>query len=68
MQLGIPELLIIAFALGLIAFWLWMLVDCATKESPGTPRFAWLILIALVGVVGAPLYFLLRKLPRKATR
>ncbi len=66
MQLGIFELLAIAFALGLIAFWIWMLVDCATRETPGNPKFGWLIFIALAGIVGAPLYFLLRKLPRKA--
>ncbi len=56
---------LILLALALFAFWVWMLVDCATRETPGNPKFGWLLFIALAGVIGAPLYFLLRKLPRK---
>ena len=48
-----------------IAFWLWMLVDCANHENEGSTKLAWLLIILFVGVIGAPLYFFLRKLPRR---
>jgi hypothetical protein len=51
-----------------VAFWLWMLVDCANYESEGSTKLAWLLIILFVGVIGAPLYFFLRKLPRKYPR
>lgn len=48
-----------------VAFWLWMLVDCANHETEGSTKLAWLLIILFVGVIGAPLYFFLRKLPRR---
>jgi len=48
-----------------LAFWTWMLVDCATKETETGSKVAWLLIIILVGCIGAPLYFFVRKLPRK---
>jgi hypothetical protein len=46
-----------------VAFWLWMIVDCARHET-GSTMVAWLLLILFVGVLGAPLYFFLRRVPR----
>jgi nitrate reductase NapE component len=63
--IGAAELLLIASILGTFGFWIWMLIDCATKEADQTQKILWLILIALVGFIGAPLYFFIRKLPRK---
>jgi uncharacterized membrane protein len=60
---GTP-LFLIPMLLG-IAFWLWMLVDCANRETEGSTKLAWLLIILFVGVIGAPLYFSLRKLPRQ---
>ena len=57
-----PTLIVIAVAL---AFWIWMLVDCANHESEGSTKIAWLLIILLAGIVGAPLYFFVRKLPRR---
>jgi heme/copper-type cytochrome/quinol oxidase subunit 2 len=48
-----------------LAFWLWMLVDCASHEKPGSTKIAWLLIILFLGVIGAPLYFFLRKFPRR---
>ena len=48
-----------------LAFWLWMLVDCASREKEGSTKIAWLLIILFVGVIGAPLYFFLRRLPRQ---
>ena len=66
LSLGFMELLIMLFILVGGAFWLWMLVDCATKEEDKTQKIVWVIIIAAVGIVGAPLYFFIRKLPRKS--
>ena len=59
--LGMQELLIL---LASLVFWIWMIVDCAQSEKGGT-KTAWLIFIVVAGFLGAPLYLLIRKLPRK---
>jgi hypothetical protein len=64
--IGAAELLLIAFIFGLLGFWIWMLIDCATKEEDQTQKIIWIIMIVLIGFIGAPLYFFTRKLPRKA--
>ena len=46
------------------AFWIWMIADCIRHESEGSTKIAWLLAIVLAGMVGAPLYFFLRKVPR----
>ena len=51
--------------MGMTGFWVWMLVDCATRETESA-KIGWLIFIALAGCVGAPIYFFVRKLPRKS--
>ena len=45
-------------------FWVWMLVDCARFEVEGSTKIAWLLIILFVNVIGAPLYYFLRRLPR----
>ena len=57
-----PAIILIIAAL---AFWAWMLVDCANHETEGSTKVAWLLIILLAGVIGAPLYFFVRKLPRR---
>ena len=51
--------------LAAMAFWVWMLVDCANRETEGSTKLAWLLIVLFLGVIGAPLYFVLRKLPRE---
>jgi prolipoprotein diacylglyceryltransferase len=52
---------------GLIAlfgfvFWIWMLVDCATKESDqGNTKIVWIIIIVFTNLVGAVLYFFVQR-------
>jgi prolipoprotein diacylglyceryltransferase len=65
-SMGPFELLLIALFLGMFAFWLWMLVDCVTKEEDQNQKLIWVIIIVLTGIVGAPLYFFIRKLPRNS--
>lgn len=47
-----------------VAFWLWMLIDCVRFETEGGAKLAWLLVILFVGIVGAPVYFFVRKLGR----
>jgi hypothetical protein len=64
MGLGVFELGIIMLVLGSLAFWVWMIVDCITHETETGNKLAWLLVILLVGFIGAPLYFFVRKLSR----
>ena len=53
--------------LGGTIFWIWMLIDAATKE-PGddNEKIVWVIVIALTHLLGAILYFLIRRPARIA--
>ncbi len=43
-------------------FWLWVLVDCLTKESAqGNDKVAWTLLILLVPFIGALVYYFVRR-------
>jgi hypothetical protein len=48
-------------------FWIWMLAECATKEpSQGNEKIVWVLIIALTHVIGAVLYFVMRRPQRIA--
>ena len=49
------------FALAALAFWIWMLVDCATKENAGNDKIVWFLLIFFLGFIGALIYFFVRR-------
>jgi hypothetical protein len=59
--------MILALAIALVAFfgfifWLWMLVECVTKESDqGNTKIVWVIIIIFTNLVGAVLYFLIQR-------
>lgn len=43
-------------------FWLWMLIDCAVNEpSQNNDKIVWIILILFLHVLGALLYFFIRR-------
>lgn len=43
-------------------FWLWVLVDCLTKEpSQGNDKVAWTLFILLVPFIGALIYYFIRR-------
>lgn len=43
-------------------FWVWMIVDCATKEkSEGNEKLIWILIIVLTGWIGALIYFFVRR-------
>jgi hypothetical protein len=44
-----------------ILFWIWMIVECLRRETPGTiQKFSWLLLVILVPDIGSLIYFLCR--------
>jgi hypothetical protein len=44
------------------AFWIWMLVDCATKEpSQGNEKLIWVLIIVLTHWIGAAIYYFVRR-------
>ena len=47
-----------------MAFWIWMLVDCANHELSTGSKVAWILIILFASCVGAPVYYFARKLPR----
>jgi len=52
------------FVLPFVAFWIWMLVDCARNEKEAM-QVGWLLAIILGPIcTGALLYLFCRKLPR----
>jgi hypothetical protein len=45
-----------------IAFWVWMIVDCATKEpSEGNDKIVWLLIVILTSWIGALIYYFVRR-------
>lgn len=43
-------------------FWIWVLVDCLAKEpSEGNDKIAWTMLILFVPLIGAALYYFIRR-------
>jgi hypothetical protein len=55
----------ILLGLSFLAFWIWMLVDCANNETSTGTKVAWILIILFASCLGAPVYFFVRKLPRK---
>ncbi len=52
------------FSAGVLAafiFWIWMLVDCATKEPDNNERLVWVIIIVFTHIIGALIYFFVRR-------
>ena len=63
----IMELLVLLLALCGFLFWLWMLIDCATKESnQGNDRLVWVVIIIFTNIVGALIYWFIRRPQRYA--
>jgi hypothetical protein len=66
MLADIGGLLLLPIGLSAIAVWILMIVDCARHET-GSTMLAWLLAILFAGIIAAPLYFFLRKLPRNGS-
>lgn len=60
------SLLGLALAVGVTVFWIWMIIDCATNEpSEGNDKLVWILLIILTHIVGALIYYFVRRPQRK---
>lgn len=45
-----------------MAFWIWMLIDCATKEpDTGNTKAIWILIIVFTHWIGALIYLLVRR-------
>lgn len=68
-MLGMADVLEMLLWLGVIggicfvtAFWAWMLVDCAMKEtSQGNDKLTWVLVILFTHWIGAVIYFFVRR-------
>lgn len=50
------------------AFWIWMIVDCATNEPQGNDnKIVWILIIVLTHFIGALIYFFARRPERRRT-
>jgi hypothetical protein len=57
---------LVLVGLAFFAFWLWMLIDCATKEpSQGNDKIIWILIIVFTHWIGALIYFVVRRPQRK---
>ena len=55
-------------ALASTVFWIWMIIDCLTKEpSEGNDKIVWALVVILLGWIGAAIYFFARRPKRMAT-
>lgn len=60
-------LLALILAVGGTIFWIWMLVECLRYESSeGNTRIVWLLVILFLHLLGALLYFLIRRPQRRS--
>lgn len=61
MTLGLLSLALLAFA-----FWLWMLIDCATNEpAEGNDKIIWILILIFTHLVGALIYCFVRRPQRR---
>jgi hypothetical protein len=55
-------LVLAVLGIGGTILWIWMIVDCATKEkSEGNDKLIWILVIVLTHWVGALIYLLVRR-------
>jgi hypothetical protein len=48
--------------LALTAFWIWMIIEAATKEPAEEPnKIVWVLIVVLLHWVGAAIYFFVRR-------
>lgn len=49
-------------SIALLALWIWMIVEVATKEPAQDPdRLMWLLIVILLGWIGAAVYYFVRR-------
>jgi cytochrome c oxidase assembly factor CtaG len=62
------ELVFFGLAIAGLVFWIWVLVDCATKEpASGNDKLIWILVILFLHLLGAAIYYFVRRPQRLAT-
>ena len=57
-----PELFFLIIGILVTFFWIWMLIDCATKEpSKDNDKVIWILVILLAPFIGALIYSFVRR-------
>ena len=59
-SIGLPELAILLLLVAGTVFWIWMIVECETKDKD-PDRLVWTIIIVFTHIIGAALYFFIRR-------
>ncbi len=55
-------LIMAALSIASFGIWIWMLIDCITKEpSEGNDKLIWILVIVFTGVIGAAIYYFVRR-------
>ena len=55
-------LFFVVLGMGGTILWVWMLVDCATKEpSDGNDKIIWMLVILFTHLLGALIYYFVRR-------
>ena len=59
-------LLIVVIGALLFAFWIWMIIDCAKRKFRNeTDKVVWILVIVLLSVLGAAIYYFAVKINDK---
>ncbi|MBN2162415.1 MAG: PLDc_N domain-containing protein [Pontiellaceae bacterium] len=69
MSVLLSLIFLFSFVIGIAStvLWVWMLVDCATKEpSEGNDKLIWVLVIVLAQGIGALIYLIVRRPERIA--
>ena len=70
-MIGLAEIFILfALTIGLFGsiFWIWMIIECATKEAnDSNDKLVWTIIIVFTHFIGAAIYYFVRRPARLAT-
>lgn len=55
-------LLFVVLGMGGTILWVWMLIDCATREpSDGNDKIIWMLVILFTHLLGALIYYFVRR-------
>ncbi|WP_442941810.1 PLDc N-terminal domain-containing protein [Nostoc sp.] len=62
LKLSAFYIILFTFLIVGLLFWLWVLIDCITKEpKDGNNRLVWILVILLTNSIGAIIYFFVRR-------
>jgi len=62
-------LLIVAIAVLATAFWIWMIIDCAKRDfKKDNDKVVWILVIVLLQILGAIIYYFAVKTGEKKKR